>query len=418
VKPFESVPSDWSLARVDRVATVRARIGWKALTATEYVDSGVIFLSTPNLKSDEIDFENVNYIPPWRFEESPELKLQPDDVLLAKDGNTLGITNVVRTLPGPATVNGSIAVIRPRAIDSRFLRYVLASSATQDQIEAVKAGMGVPHLFQWDINRLPVPIPPAAKQRAIADFLDAETARIDALITKKRRMIELLDEADRSLVDESFRREPPSKGVRLGRLAVLQTGLTLDAARDPGSDAITLPYLRVANVQAGHLDLNEVKTVTVSGTIARRCTLRPGDVLMTEGGDLDKLGRGTVWQGEIETCLHQNHVFAVRPDPSRLLPTYLAALTRTSKARRYFESTGTRSTNLASTNSAKVMDFKIPLTSIQEQRSILDRYKERSSTLISCRTLLTRQLDLLKEHRQALITAAVTGELEIQGVAA
>ena len=106
------LPWSWSPTRLDHIATVNARIGWKALTASEYVPEGYAFLSTPNIKSNEIDFEDVNYINEFRFEESPELKLQIGDVLLAKDGNTLGITNVVTELPRAATVNGSIAVIR------------------------------------------------------------------------------------------------------------------------------------------------------------------------------------------------------------------------------------------------------------------------------------------------------------------
>src|ERR1700722_18996084 len=130
----------WVQTRVDRVATVNARIGWKALTASEYQPDGCVFLSTPNIKSESIDFGDVNYISEYRYEESPELKLRPGDVLLAKDGNTLGITNIIRDLPRPATVNGSIAVLRPFDVEPRFLRYVLASSSTQDMIDAIKGG--------------------------------------------------------------------------------------------------------------------------------------------------------------------------------------------------------------------------------------------------------------------------------------
>jgi type I restriction enzyme S subunit len=80
----------WRRTRIDRVATLNARIGWKALTASEYQSEGYAFLATPNIKSESIDFENVNYIDEFRYEESPELKLELGDVLLAKDGNTLG----------------------------------------------------------------------------------------------------------------------------------------------------------------------------------------------------------------------------------------------------------------------------------------------------------------------------------------
>lgn len=137
-EPFGSIPSNWEQTRVDRVATVSARIGWKALTASEYQAEGFAFLATPNIKLKDIDFESVNYISKFRYEESPELKLAVGDVLLAKDGNTLGITNVVRLLPRAATVNGSIAVLRPFGIDSIFLSYVLASDATQGYIGSVR----------------------------------------------------------------------------------------------------------------------------------------------------------------------------------------------------------------------------------------------------------------------------------------
>ncbi len=92
--------------------------------------------------------------------------------------------------------------------------------------------------------------------------------------------------------------------------------------------SVTRPYLRVANVQAGRLNLDAVYEITVPRAMAAGSTLRKGDVLMTEGGDLDKLGRGTVWGGEIAECLHQNHVFALRVSTDRLLPAFLALFTQ------------------------------------------------------------------------------------------
>src|SRR5690242_18087593 len=87
---------------------------------------------------------------------------------------------------------------------------------------------------------------------------------------------------------------------------------------------ISLPYLRVANVQDGHLDLSEVKTIDIEKRDVDRYSLEEGDVLLTEGGDFDKLGRGAVWRGQIPHCLHQNHVFSVRPNRHDLLSEFLA----------------------------------------------------------------------------------------------
>jgi type I restriction enzyme S subunit len=152
-----AIPQHWAKARLGDVTTVKARLGWKGLKAEEYVENGYAFLATPNLKGRHIDFENVNYITEERYEESPEIMLQEGDVLVAKDGSTLGISNIVRTLPRPATVNGSIAVIRPKAgIDSVFLYYFFQSHLTQSTIQRLKDGMGVPHLFQADLRKFSV----------------------------------------------------------------------------------------------------------------------------------------------------------------------------------------------------------------------------------------------------------------------
>jgi hypothetical protein len=206
--------------------------------------------------------------------------------------------------------------------------------------------------------------------------------------------------------------------IPLRRLAVVQSGLIVDALRDIRDDPVTRPYLRVANVQPGRLELESVTEITVPRGLAERCTLRAGDVLMTEGGDLDKLGRGTVWREELPGALHQNHIFAVRPLPAQLDPDYLGLLTQTAHARAYFESTGIRTTNLASTNSEKIMSLPIPRLDLAEQQRLVTEARTRLDQMAAFRGCLRSQARLLLERRQALITAAVTGEIQIPGVAA
>lgn len=134
---------------------------------------------------------------------------------------------------------------------------------------------------------------------------------------------------------------------------------------------------------------------------------------MTEGGDLDKLGRGAVWRGELSGCLHQNHVFALRPETDRLDGDYLALMTSTLHGRCYFESTGSKTTNLASTNSSKIMSFPIPLPSVATQRALATEAQTMIDSSQSAKRLLAHQLGLLAERRQALITAAVTGQFDV-----
>jgi type I restriction enzyme S subunit len=125
-----------------------------------------------------------------------------------------------------------------------------------------------------------------------------------------------------------------------------------------------------------------------------------------------------MWRDELPGALHQNHVFAVRPDPARLNPEYLALLTRTLHARAYFERTGSKTTGLASTSSEKIGNLPVPSLNLEAQAEIVAEATRQVALMRAFRDRLSRQLDLLLERRQALITAAVTGQLEIPGVAA
>jgi len=175
-----------------------------------------------------------------------------------------------------------------------------------------------------------------------------------------------------------------------------------------------MPYLRVANVQNGYVDLAEVKEIAVLESEVERYRLRAGDVLMNEGGDNDKLGRGTVWQAQIDPCLHQNHVFAIRPN-GLLRAEWLAAFTQAEQARTYFYLNSKQSTNLASISASNVMSLALPIPSEKEQLEILtyleaDRIRHEELTAVAVSTV-----ELPQERRSALISAAVTGKIDVRG---
>lgn len=254
-------------------------------------------------------------------------------------------------------IGRGLAALRPRSnqLNERYLWWGICSLVPD--LASLAVGSTYDAVTGEDIGTLPIPIWSLERQRSIAAYLDAETGRLDALISKRRQMIALLDERVKSVVNAPFGSQivygldgrplglVGVACVRLGQVSAIQSGLTLDGGREAGLTAVTLPYLRVANVQDGSLDLSELKEVTVSRAVATRCRLEAGDVLMTEGGDPDKLGRGAVWPGDVSPCLHQNHIFAVRPG-RKLSPEYLALITRTSYARTYFEMTASKTTGL------------------------------------------------------------------------
>ena len=198
------IPTHWDKNRLDFLFRLYGRLGWKSLKADEYVDDGYVFLSTPNLKGKCIDYENVNFITKQRYDESPEIMLENGDVLLVKDGSTLGIVNIVENLPRPSTVNSSIGVLKRKSdeIIPRFMFYFLKSNFSQKIIDRIKGGMGVPHLFQSDIKKFLILVPTLKEQKEIINHLDEQTSTIDSSITREEKRIELLKEYRQSLISE------------------------------------------------------------------------------------------------------------------------------------------------------------------------------------------------------------------------
>ncbi len=207
------------------------------------------------------------------------------------------------------------------------------------------------------------------------------------------------------------------KIIPLASVAEIRTGLAKSSQRK-SIDPVQMPYLRVANVQDGHLDLSEMKTITIERSEATRYLLLNGDVLLTEGGDFDKLGRGAVWKSEIPNCLHQNHVFVVRTYRDILLPDFLSALAGSVYGKSYFLKCSKQSTNLASINSSQLRAFPVLLPPINEQRVILnvlatwDRAIDLTSQLITakqqCKRGLMQQLLTGKRRFREFVGGART----------
>jgi type I restriction enzyme, S subunit len=197
------------------------------------------------------------------------------------------------------------------------------------------------------------------------------------------------------------------KWVALGELAKVVSGVTLGGGAPAGG--VTVPYLRVANVQDGYLDLSEVKTIQVTWSVAEDLRLLPGDVLMNEGGDFDKLGRGTVWAGEIEHCIHQNHVFRVRTNRAALLPEYLAFHSEADYGKRYFLLSSKQSTNLASINATQLRRYPIALPPVAEQARVV----ERISAANAHRVALDRSVAKLRAQKLGLMQDLLTGKVRV-----
>lgn len=189
--------------------------------------------------------------------------------------------------------------------------------------------------------------------------------------------------------------------TRLKLVATVQSGLAL-GKRYGNEDLTEYPYLRVANVQDGYLDLSDVKTVEVSDRDAIGCRLQAGDVLMNEGGDADKLGRGAIWTGEIDPCLHQNHVFAVRPQC--VSSEWLNLWTSGDGAKAFFESRAKQSTNLASISATNLKELPIPIPPTPEQLVIVEHVRRELEKVDQFESATHTTIDVRPTHTQTTKT--------------
>lgn len=204
---------------------------------------------------------------------------------------------------------------------------------------------------------------------------------------------------------------PPGwRWVPLSAIAKIDGGITKDQKRKRTPSMREVPYLRVANVQRGYLDLAEVKTILADADEIENLRLQVGDILFNEGGDRDKLGRGWVWNDELVECIHQNHVFRARPNLSVVEPKFVS-LHGNFFGQQWFTRTGKQTTNLASINKGVLSRFPIPVPPLDEQRRIVAKIEELFSDLDAGVVALQRAKANLKRYRAAVLKAAVEGKL-------
>jgi len=190
----------------------------------------------------------------------------------------------------------------------------------------------------------------------------------------------------------------------------LKGGLTKGQKRRPGEIVRRVPYLRVANVQRGFLDLTEMKEIEATEQEIAELRLEPGDVLFNEGGDRDKLGRGWIWAGELPLCVHQNHVFRARVIANAVDPRFLSHYGN-SFGQAYFLEQGKQTTNLASINLTKLGALPVPIPPRCEQGRIVAEIERALSTATATGSSIHHGLLRSSRLRQSLLAHAFSGKL-------
>ena len=337
--------------------------------------------------------------------------LRKGDILIARLGDPL-CKACVFPLDGLYITAVDVAILRigSDVVNPKYLIYLLNSPWFKDQVKQYESGTTRKRISRKNLDRIEMIFPPLPEQERIVARIEELFSQLDARVETLKKTKAQLSVYRQAAITEAFSVENNTPNVCLSDIAQIIGGIT--KGRDlSGTETIELPYLRVANVQNGYLDLSEIKTIKLRVDEKERYLLKPGDVLYTEGGDRDKLGRGTVWRGEIKDYVHQNHIFKARVDQSKAIPVYVALWSMSTPARNYFYQKGKQSVNLASINKTVLSALTLPLPTLEKQREIINHIESRLSVCDSIEQTVDTALQQAEAMRQSILTQAFGGAL-------
>ena len=399
--------ADWPTSRLDQPGI--AQVNPEILGITTAPEFSFRYIDIGCVSQGAIDWSTVEEL---RFVDSPSRARR-----VVRPGDTIICT--VRPLQGshacvdwhaelPTVCSRAFVVARcAGGISPAFFKHLPFAEQVTRQFLAWQCGTNYPDVSERDIRRLVIPIPSRGEQAAIAHILEVVDvalerthAAVDRARDLKRALLHRLLERGLTPKQSRLHRYPSHWTVRrIDEVADVASGVKLDEGVT-GFKSVQLPYLRLANLRDGYLDLSTIKIVRVRDDEVEAYRLRIGDVLMTDEDDLDKVGRGTIWEGQIETCLHQNHIIRIRADRRLLEPDFLSFVAESDIARRYFNRVAKRRANLASINMTQVraFQFAVPPTTA-EQREIVAIMRASKATLAD---LLAGQSALLQLKKSLL----------------
>ena len=394
-----------------------------------------------------IEEQHLKYVDPTQWDAWGEERfLQHGDILWNSTGTgTIGRAALYCGLltSERAVVDSHVTIVRPNgAILAQYLHRLIQSPAVQSKIEDMQTGStNQVELSRAEVLRTPVPLPPLGEQRRIV-------AKIDSLCGKSKRardqfshVSRLVEKYKQAILAAAFRGDltrewrqahPVARPIvgknnidqRVGELGDLPATRCWIAIRDVASvtGGLTknakrtllprrVPYLRVANVYAGELRLDDIAQIGCTDQELGKTLLQKGDLLIVEGnGSIDQIGRVALWNEELSGCSHQNHIIRGRPGPD-LLPPYALYWLLSSEGRTAIEAVASSSSGLHTLSISKVEGLPIPICARNEQQEVVRKVEAALSWINRLATEATAARKLIDHLDQAILTKAFQGEL-------
>lgn len=428
-----SVPEHWNIKKIKHTTYVKGRIGWQALTTDEFIDEGAYLVTGTDFIDGEINWDTCYHVSEKRYNMDRFIQLKENDLLITKDG-TIGKTVLVQDMSDKACLNSGIFVTRPLTKDyiTEFMYWILNSKVFETFIDYIKTGSTISHLYQNVFENFSFPVPPIHEQKAISTFLGCETKKVNSLIDKKHKMLELLKEertaiinqavtkglnSDASMIDSGIEwlgEIPEHWDIKpLKYIAKVQAS-NVDKKSDEGETEVLLcNYIDVYNNEFINNKIQFMKATALNREI-EKFSIRYGDVLVTKDSETaEDIANAALVKENLTNILCGYHLTHIRPDRRYLLGEYLFRLFYVKK----FNDQFAISANGVTRFGLSVYSFKnsyVSLPSISEQKEIIQFIEKEIKRIDKTILKIKEEIELLEEYRTALISEAVTGKIDVR----
>lgn len=266
-------------------------------------------------------------------------------------------------------------------INNRYLYWFLKGNT--EYLNSLGRGATFKEISKQIVSAIEINVPDISRQKEVVCQLE----KVSEIIQLRKQELQKLDELVKARFVEMFGdmylNTMEWRELHLETMADIVSGIT-KGRKIAGKQLTKVPYMAVSNVKDGYIDWATVKTIEATDQEINQYRLLPDDVLMTEGGDPDKLGRGSIIRTPLENCIHQNHIFRVRLDESHILPDYFAEYLKHQRAKRYFLGCAKQTTGIASINmkQLKALPVLLPPLELQNEFSAFIRQIDKSKEVV------------------------------------
>lgn len=423
------IPEHWEVKRLKFSCSLSGRIGWNGLRADEFKEDSYAYLVTgQDFRGPNVEWDKCYQVDKWRYDEDPFIQLNNGDLLITKDG-TIGKIAKVSNLDKPACLNSGIFVLKQKhsTFNQDFLYWHLLSNLLKDFNDYNSGGQTtIQHLYQNVFENMPLVVPSVAEQEAIAKYLDEKCGSVDKVITTQERRITLLKELKQSIISEAVTRginpDAPLRDsgiewigkipthwevMRLRFVCEFRNGYTPSKANPDFWEDGTIPWYRMEDIRDSGRFLNEAKQYVTEEAVKGAGLFEAGSFILATTATIgehamlivDSLANQQFTNLKIRKSLAQtlNRDFFFY---------YLYVIDDFCKS-------STRTATFPAMNMEDLRNFGVTMPPIEEQLQIVEYIQAKTESLENMISKATREIELLREYKQSIITEAVTGKIKV-----